>query len=145
MDVHARGTRHFGTAIALVAIVLGLAVAPAGSGHAQRLARRADVPLVTVQARIRVFANPKYPRTSILAQREVTFRPRLINVGKVRIIVSNSDRESHSFEINGVSSRLLRPGGRQVLTVTFKRPGLYPAAISSETPVEFSGQLRVLK
>jgi hypothetical protein len=103
------------------------------------------VPLVTVQARIRVFVNPKYPRTSILAQREVTFNPSLINVGKVRIIVSNSDKEPHIFEINGVSSRVLGPGGRQVLTVTFKRPGIYSAAVSTDTPAAFSGQLKVLK
>jgi hypothetical protein len=124
---------------------VGLAVAPTALAHAGRISARTSVPLVTVQARIRVYVNPKYPRTSILAQREVTFSPSLINVGKVRIIVSNSDKEAHSFEINGVSSRLLGPGGRQVLTVTFKRPGIYPVAVSSETPVDFSGQLKVLK
>ena len=102
------------------------------------------VPLITVHARIRVFSNPIAPRNSLLAAREVTFSPKVINVGTVRIIVTNSDTEPHLFEINGVLSKKLLEGGRGVMIVKFKKPGLYPVSVTTDTPSAFSGQLRVV-
>jgi hypothetical protein len=104
-----------------------------------------QVPMITVRARIRVYSNPLYPRDSLLAQREVTFTPSLINVGTVRMIVTNSDDEAHWFQINGVTSKRLLKGGRAVLVVKFKKPGIYRVSVTSETPVAFSGQLKVIK
>jgi hypothetical protein len=109
-----------------------------------RPASARKLPLITVHARIRVFSNPVAPRNSLLAAREVTFSPGTINVGTVRIIITNSDSEPHWFEINGVSSKKLLEGGRDVMVVKFKRPGVYPVAVTTDTPSTFSGQLKVV-
>ena len=92
-----------------------------------------------------MFSNPLYPHDSLLADREVTFKPHLINVGTVRMIVTNSDDQAHLFEINGITSKRMLEGGRTVLVVKFKKPGLYRVSVTSEAPVAFNGQLKVIK
>jgi hypothetical protein len=141
-----RRSAFFGAG-ALAACVLAL-LAPSAARPAATATHRATlrhVPIITIRARIRVYSSPIYPHDSLLANREVTFTPKLINIGKVRILISNSDSEPHWFEINGVTSKRMRHGGRAVITVNFKRPGVYPVSVTSETPVSFSGQLKVIK
>jgi hypothetical protein len=102
--------------------------------------------LVHVHARIRAYASLTAPRDPALATRVVTFVPKVINVGTVIIDVINSDQEAHWFEINGVrSKRLGEEGGRAILRVTFKRPGTYPVALTSEAPINFTGSLKVVR
>lgn len=146
-----RGLLLFG-GVALTGCVLALSlpstarpsISRTESEAASRQATRLSVPLITVHARIRVFSNPIAPRNSLLAAREVTFSPSVINVGTVRIIITNSDTEPHLFEINGVNSKRLLEGGRAVMIVKFKKPGLYPVSVSTDTPSAFSGQLKVV-
>jgi hypothetical protein len=126
--------------VALTGCVLAFSL-PSAAGAQATLHH---VPLITVQARIRVFSNPIAPRNSLLAAREVTFKPSVINVGTVRIIITNSDTEPHLFEINGVNSKRLLEGGRGVMIVKFKKPGLYPVSVTTDTPSAFSGQLKVI-
>jgi hypothetical protein len=101
--------------------------------------------LVHVKARIRVFYDPNHPHNSMFANRTVTLTPGTINVGTVVIDVANSDNESHRFQINGKTSKLMGAGGRATITVTFKHPGTYPVAVTSETPIALGGALRVVK
>jgi len=101
--------------------------------------------LLTIDARILAYYSPGIPKTSMMAPREVTFSPDVINVGTVIISVSNSDDEDHIFEINRVSTKMLGPGGRTNLRVTFKKPGFYPVSVSSDNPIPISGTLKVIK
>jgi hypothetical protein len=102
-------------------------------------------PLLHVKARIRVYYSPESPSLSEFAQRKVTFSPPTIGVGTVIIDITNSDDDIHSFEINGVQSKRLGKGGRTLLRVTFKHPGRYPVALTSNDPIIVSGVLKVIK
>jgi len=107
---------------------------------------------LTVSARIRIYvksAQYDYPgetTTFLRNNRKVIFSPDLINVGTVAISISNGDNEGHEFEIDGVTSPAIGPGGRAVIKVTFKKPGVYPAAVISDDPIfTVTGALRVIK
>jgi hypothetical protein len=127
--------------LAAVGAIATCAVSPAWLHSAPTPARL----LITIHARIRAYYTPGFPTTSMMAAREVTFAPDLINVGTVIISVSNSDNEEHMLEINGVSTKLLGPGGRTNVRVTFKKPGIYPVSVTSDNPVPVSGSLKVIK
>jgi hypothetical protein len=132
-------------ATALVAVFALAATASSRSAAPQAKTPPARL-LVHVRARIRAYASLTAPRDPALATREVTFVPKVINVGTVIIDVTNSDQEAHWFEINGVrSKRLGEEGGRAVLRVTFKRPGNYPVALTSDAPIAFTGSLKVIR
>lgn len=109
------------------------------------------VPLVTISAKIRVYTatgSYNYPGRADFefAPREVTFSPDLINVGRVHISIHNLDVEPHALEIGGVLSKTIGPGGRAIVTVTFKRAGVYNVSlISDELQVSAKGVLHVLK
>jgi hypothetical protein len=127
--------------LVMVAVFAAYGVCPSWSHSVLRPARL----LITVQARIRAYAIPGFPTISMMAPREVTFSPDLVNVGTVIISVSNSDNEDHVFQIDGVATKLLSPGGRTNLRVTFRRPGVYPISVSSSNPVTIGGTLKVIK
>lgn len=141
--------RKLSPAVALALCSLFLALFAASPVFAASSAARSKVParfLIKVQARIRVNISAGLPGIAIdTAAREVTFSPALINVGTVIILVSNSDKEAHQMEINGVSSRRMGGGGKAVMRVTFKTPGIYPISLSADTPVPVSGALKVVK
>lgn len=101
--------------------------------------------LVHVKARIRVFYDPNHPHNSMFANRTVTLTPAKVNVGTVVIDIANSDNESHRFQINGKTSKLIGAGGRASIKVAFRHPGTYPVAVTSETPIQLGGALRVVK
>lgn len=109
------------------------------------------VPLVTISANIRVFTATgayNYPGRADFefAPRNVTFSPDLINVGRVHISIHNLDVEPHALEIGGVLSKTIGPGGRAVVTVTFRRAGVYNVSlISDELQVAAKGVLHVIK
>lgn len=122
-------------------LVVAISLVVASAAPAAFTAR----PILHVQARIRVDRNPNSPNVDALANRKVTFVPATINVGTVIIEIQNLDEEPHYVEINGVRSRKLLKGSRASLRVTFKRPGQYPMAVSSDTPIVVSGALKVIK
>ena len=133
---------RFLLSVAGILLVL-LAIVPAASSRTS-----ATVPprlLIHVKARIRVFFNPAHPHNSMFADREVTMTPKVVNVGTVIIDVFNSDNEQHRFQINGKTTKIIGAGGRTSLRVTFKHPGIYPVAITSDTPIGFGGSLKVVK
>ena len=121
---------------------LALAAAVAASAFAQPAIKR---PLLTIQARIRVYATPGIPTTSQMAPRAVTFSPDLVNVGTVIIEIRNTDDEPHSLQIGGATSSLIGPGGRAFMRVTFRHAGVYPVSVSTDTPVPIGGSVRVVK
>ncbi len=127
--------------VALLAALLVL-VPAAASKTSKKVPPRL---LVHVKARIRVYFNPAHPKNSMFADRIVTFSPKVVNVGTVILDVFNSDNEKHRFQINGRSTKVIGEGGRTTLRVTFKRPGTYPVAITSDTPIGFGGALKVVK
>jgi|SRR5579862_9116546 hypothetical protein len=137
---------HLATAAAF-AVAVGLFVlAPAASSRSAE--PQANLPprlLVHVKARIRVYFSPAHPHNSMFADRIVTLKPSVVNVGTVIFDISNSDDESHRFEINGVNSKLIGIGGRATIRVTFKHAGIYPIAITTDTPIGFGGAMRVIK
>ena len=139
------GARQAVAVCAVVSLAL-LCAAPAFSGSA---ASPKQIParfLIKVKARIRVNTSAGLPGIAIdTAAREVTFSPALINVGTVIIEVSNSDQDAHQLEIDGVTSRRIGGGGKAVMRVTFKTPGIYPVALTADTPVPVSGALKVVK
>lgn len=80
----------------------------------------------------------------MMAPREVTFTPDVVNVGTVIVEISNYDDEDHTLEVAGFLSRLLPPNSRAFMKVTFKKPGIYPVSISSDDPVPISGTIKVI-
>jgi hypothetical protein len=129
-------------AVAGIALVL-LAIVPAASSRTS-----ANLPprlIIHVKARIRVYFDPVHPHNSVLADRIVTMTPKVVNVGTVIFDVLNSDNEQHRFQINGKTTKIIGAGGRTTLRVTFKHAGIYPVAITSDTPIAFGGALKVVK
>jgi hypothetical protein len=142
--------RHAARWLIVLAAAITALFALAGGASSRSAAPAAKAPparlLVHVHARIRAYASLTAPRDPALATRVVTFVPKVINVGTVIIDVINSDQEPHWLEINGVrSKRMGEEGGRSILRVTFKRPGNYPVALTSEAPINFTGSLKVVR
>jgi hypothetical protein len=124
-------------AMAAAAVCLLSAVTPVAAAKAPHR------PLLHVKVRIRVFYDPNFPRNTM--NLTVTFAPKTVNIGTVVLDISNSDNDPHQFEINGKETKLIGGGGKAVLTVTFKRAGLYPVAITAEAPMQLNSALRVIK
>lgn len=130
-----------GLVLALISLSLCLG-APAGWSHAAKTPAK----LIKVRARIRIDTDPNQGKDSSLALRGIFFTPSVINVGTVDLIVSNTDNDDHWFEINGVKTGVIRGGGRASIRVTFKRPGIYPVAISNDDLGNVGpGELKVVK
>ena len=102
-------------------------------------------PLLTIQARIRVYVTPGMRYTPDSAPRLVTFSPDVVNVGPVIIDIHNDDDDSHTLVIAGVSSRLIGPGGRANIHVTFRHPGIYSVGVTMDTVYPMGGSLTVVK
>jgi hypothetical protein len=134
------------TVVAAVSLVLICAV-PAFSASSTAPKQVPARFLIKVKARIRVNTSAGQPGIAIdTAARQVTFSPALINVGTVIIEVSNSDPDAHQLEINGVTSRRIGgDGGKAVMRVNFKTPGIYGVALTTDTPVPVTGSLKVVR
>jgi hypothetical protein len=75
---------------------------------------------------------------------EIVFSSHTITLGVVTFRITNTDNDFHFFEINGVDSRVMGPrGGKAVVHVKFKRPGLYHASCPDDVSGRINGVLRV--
>jgi uncharacterized cupredoxin-like copper-binding protein len=54
-----------------------------------------------------------------------TLSRRSAGTGKVTFRIKNKGKLAHDFKINGVTSKLLAPGGSTSITVNFKKKGTY--------------------
>jgi hypothetical protein len=143
---HIRAGRRLVFFCCIAASLVALAATPAFSASSATPKKIPARFLIKVKARIRVNLSPGLPGVAIdTAAREVTFSPALINVGTVIILVSNSDKDPHQLEIAGVTSRRMGGGGKAVMRVTFKTPGIYSVALTTQTPVPVTGALKVVK
>jgi len=86
-----------------------------------------------------------YGHTEPLIPGKILFNPRKVKSGKVIFKITNKDDdEFHIFAINAAQSRRMGPdGGRAILRVAFKKPGLYNANCPDDTLSGIGGQLRV--
>ena len=68
-------------------------------------------------------------RATIWPNLDLTFSPKAFKHGTVAIKVRNRASQAHQFAINGVTS-YIKPHAAVVLTVTFKRRGVYTATLA---------------
>lgn len=130
-------------------VAIGLLAAPSawsGLSSTSHAAKRPTKPILKINARILVA-----PAEGAITPVKLFFAPSVINVGTVRIVIRNFDPlETHQISINGVLSRWMGPsGGTAMITVTFKRPGIYTAGtiggINDGPETGGEGVLKVLK
>ena len=95
---------------------------------------------ITVVATIRPDSLP-----GILNQPgKVTLAPKTFKHGTVRFTIRNLDIVRHQFEIDGVTSRWMQPkNGVAIITVTFKKPGLYSFTCPDAEAAAIGGQVGV--
>jgi hypothetical protein len=116
------------TGVTTVALVL-LSPAEAARLHA--------APLPIVKATVIGHPQPGVPGA-------ITFTPKAVKQGVVIFKITNTDNDWHLFEIGGVTSRLMGPNrGKAIITVTFKKAGLYFASCPDDKDVNFAGVLKV--
>jgi hypothetical protein len=116
------------TGVATVALV------PLSSASAS--GTRSPAPTIV---KVTVFGHP-YPAVP----GKIVFSPKTVKRGPVVIKITNTDDEWHLFEVAGVRSRLIGPnGGRAIIRLTFKKPGLYFASCPDDKDVNFAGALAV--
>ena len=60
----------------------------------------------------------------------ITFSPKAFKHGTVAIKVNNRTSQVHQFRINGVTSKSIKPHATRLVTVTFKRRGIYSASLA---------------
>jgi len=132
------------TGRAAIGMLVGFAVAcatvPAASPARSSALASPRPPLIKVSARIR--SEGPYP-----SPLKVFFTPSVVNVGTILFVITNSDNGHHFLQIGGVSSRMMGPtGGKAVMRVTFKKPGIYGVA-TNLLPGEYldGGSITVVK
>jgi hypothetical protein len=129
--------------LAATALATTMVAAPGAWSHSTAKPKKH---VVKIRARIRVDSDPDSLKDRNLAERAVFFTPSVVNVGPVIIVVSNTDDDDHWIEINGVTSRKIGPGGRAIMRVTFKRPGMYRVGVSGDDLSNVGpGLLKVVK
>ena len=69
-----------------------------------------------------------------------TLSPNQVHPGIVTFLVRNGGRLAHDFEIKGIRTRAIPPGGTARLTVGFREPGTY-SYISTLPGQELAGML----
>jgi hypothetical protein len=122
--------RHFGT------LILGVALAAVGPLSTQ--ASSAGASRVTT-VKVSIYGNPA---PTVIGK--IVYLPKTVKVGKVIFEITNRSNDFHTFEINGVVSRLMGPNrGQAVITVTFKKRGLYAGTVPDSEEAGIGGQLRV--
>ncbi len=137
------GRRAILAFVTVVGLIGMLAAAPLAFSHPSATTPKK---VVKVRARIRVNSDPNQVKDLPMAQRGIFFTPSVINVGTVIIVISNGDDDAHIFQINGVTSRRIGPGGRATIKVTFKRPGRYPVGLTDDDLFNVGpGVLKVVK
>ncbi len=75
-------------------------------------------------------AAPLVVKATISPNLIITFSPKTFPHGKVAIKVMNRASQAHQFAINGVMSAGIKPNAAVVVTVTFKRRGIYTATLA---------------
>ena len=75
-------------------------------------------------------AAPLVVKATIWPNLIITFAPKAFPHGRVTIKVNNRASQAHEFAINGVTSRSIRPHTAGLVTVTFKRRGVYSATLA---------------
>jgi hypothetical protein len=74
-------------------------------------------------------AAPLVVKATISPSLIITFSPKTFRHGKVAIKVMNQASAAHQFAVNGVSA-YIKPQHAVVVTVTFKRRGVYTATLA---------------
>lgn len=72
---------------------------------------------------------PAVVRVTISPTLLITFSPKAFKHGTVVLKIKNRNDRAHPFLINGVTTKIIKPGAIVSATVTFKRPGVYTAAL----------------
>jgi len=75
-------------------------------------------------------AAPLIVKATIWANLVITFSPKAFKRGTVAIKVNNRTSQQHQFRINGVTSKNIKPHTAGLVTVTFKRRGVYSATLA---------------
>jgi len=133
-------------AFGAVAVILVLGTASAAWSHSSTTPASKIPTRLLIKVKAKIVHTPFGSHDTNTEAIKVFFTPSVVNVGTVLILVSNvgfDDR--HLFEINGVRSRMMGPDGKAVLRVTFKKPGSYSVAVSSDDPIGVIGELKVIK
>ena len=73
--------------------------------------------------------TPLVVRATIWPTLVITFSPKTFKHGTVAIKVKNRSPRIHQLRINGVTSAGIKPNAAVVVTVTFKRRGIYTATL----------------
>jgi hypothetical protein len=119
---HARAGR-LATALGLVTAI---AVSAGCGSHASGVASTANDPSRTVAARI-----TRGPESAIATPVYLSLAPGKVKAGSVVIAIRNGDpTESHRLSINGVSSRVIRPGADATMRVRLERTGKYVVQVN---------------
>jgi hypothetical protein len=126
------------TATLTAGAALALCLVPAAWSHPSSGVKK--VPILRIRATIY-----GHPLGSLESPGEVVFKPSIVNVGTVIIIVKNANDEPSHLEIAGVLSRRIGSGGRAIMRVKFKRPGSYDATVPDDTTTGIIGVLKVVK
>src|SRR5262249_60607459 len=74
-------------------------------------------------------AAPVVVKATIWPNLVITFSPKAFKRGTVAIKVMNRAPRLHQFAINGVTSASTKPNAAVVVTVTFKRRGIYTTTL----------------
>jgi hypothetical protein len=75
-------------------------------------------------------AAPLIVKATIWPNLVITFSPKAFRHGTVAIKVRNRTSQPHEFRINGVTSKNIKPDTAGLVTVTFKRRGIYSATLA---------------
>ena len=113
-------------ALGVLAGGLVLCLTAGGTATAAHLARTAvPAPVVNVTA-----GKPSEYR--------FTISPKAVKHGTVVFKITNAGKQAHGFEIDGVSSKVLRPKVTASITVKFKHPGKYVyQCVTTAPPPDF--------
>ena len=75
-------------------------------------------------------AAPPIVKATVWPDLVITFSPKAFKRGTVAIRVNNRTPQSHKFTINGVTSKSINAHTAGLVTVTFKRRGVYSATLA---------------
>lgn len=133
---------------ALIGAAAAMAVLATAPAAWPQPAKTLAVPLLKVTVQIRAYGDQNNrTNANLLGVPAVRafFKPSLLHVGTVVMVVRNFDSDWQTLSVNGVQSRPMGPnGGTAVMKVTFKRPGIYSVGLDSEN-AGYGGTVKVIK